>query len=85
MGGPDMMVSPHGGHDMVVSPHGGHSRGSGRARRIERERESGFGLRESADSVVFLGCSAGASLQLAVKIEEERRGVQLGSCSLQKA
>ncbi len=74
---------------MVVSPHGGHSRGSGRARRRERERErereSGFGLRESADSVVFLGCAAGASLQHAVKIEEERRGVQLGSCSLQKA
>ncbi len=71
-----MMVSPHGGHDMVVSLHGGHSRGSGRARRIEREREreSGFGLRESADSVVLLGCAAGASLQQAVKIEEERRG-----------
>jgi hypothetical protein len=29
----------------------------------EGERESGFGLRESADSVVFLGCAAGASLQ----------------------
>ncbi len=54
-------------------------------RERERERESGFGLRESADSVVFLGCAAGASLQQAVKIEEERRGVQLGSCSLQKA
>jgi hypothetical protein len=56
-----------------------------RERERERERESGFGLRESADSVVFLGCAAGASLQQAVKIEEERRGVQLGSWSLQKA
>jgi hypothetical protein len=56
-----------------------------RERERERERESGFGLRESADSVVFLGCAAGVSLQQAVKIEEERRGVPLGSCSLQKA